>query len=92
MTIEFLDPTHEAAADGFALAPRLSDVAGVTVGIVSNGKKNTGPFFDALEQALLAAGVGRVEQVVKGNYSAPMEADVIQQAERWQALVSGIGD
>ena len=92
MAIEFLDPTHEADAGAFALAERLG-AAHATIGIVSNGKKGTRPFFDALEAALLAhSAVGKVERVTKANYSAPMEPEIIQQAERWQALVSGVGD
>lgn len=93
MTFEYLDPTHEDRFGGFALAPRLASVEGITLGIVSNGKKNTKPFFDAFERTLRDRyGVGEVIRLTKGNYSAPAEPEIIQQAERWQALVSGIGD
>ena len=49
MSLEFLDPTHEAAAADFALAGRLPALKGMTVGIISNGKFGTTPFFDAFE-------------------------------------------
>src|SRR3546814_11954825 len=52
MSIEILDPTHEMGAPAFSLAARLPMLAGKTVGIVSNGKRGTRPFFDAVEREL----------------------------------------
>ena len=43
MSLEILDPTHEGDSGSFALASRLSALDGATVGIISNGKKNTIP-------------------------------------------------
>jgi hypothetical protein len=93
MGIEFLDPTHEGDARGFALAPRLDSLEGRTLAIVSNGKKNTGPFFDALESELRARyRVAEVVRLIKSNYSAPAEPPLLRDSARWHALVSGIGD
>jgi hypothetical protein len=36
--------------------------------------------------------VAKVVRTTKSNYSAPAEAGIMTEAERWQALVSGIGD
>jgi len=93
MSIEFLDPTYEGAAQGFALAPRLRSLEGATVGIISNGKKNTKPFFDAMEKELTAKyGVAKVVRRTKWNYSAPAEQEIMQEAKTWDALIAGIGD
>ena len=93
MAIEFLDPTHEPGTAAFAPAKRLATLKGATLGIVSNGKKGTRPFFDAFERELKERyGVARVVRTTKSNYSAPAEAEIMTEAERWQALVSGIGD
>ncbi len=93
MAIEFLDPTHESGPAAFAPAKRLATLKGATVGIVSNGKKGTKPFFDAFERELKERfGVARIVRTTKSNYSAPAEAEIMTEAERWQALVSGIGD
>ena len=93
MSIEFLDPTHEADARAFTPAGRLGGLAGATVGIVSNGKKGTKPFFDALEKELVSRyGVAKVVRRTKGNYSAPAEAEIMQEAKEWDALIAGIGD
>ena len=91
--MEFLDPTHEAGADGFLPAPRLASLQGATVAIISNGKKNTKPFFDAMETELRTRhGVADVVLLTKSNYSAPAEPAILEEAEKWQALIAGVGD
>ncbi len=93
MGIDVLDPTYGDGADGFDAAPRLETLNGATVGIVSNGKQGTGPFFDALDRALRERhGVADVVRVVKPNYSAPAGDAIIDEARQWHALVAGIGD
>ncbi len=93
MSIEFLDPTYENVTSGFTLAPRLQTLAGAVVAIISNGKKCTLPFFDALERELVEAyGVAEIVRITKGNYSTPVEAALLNDAERWNALIAGIGD
>jgi hypothetical protein len=93
MQIEILDPTHESDARAFAPAKRLESLAGATVGIVSNGKKGSKPFFDAVERELVERhGVARVVRLTKANYSAPAEPEILNQAARWQALIAGVGD
>lgn len=91
--MEFLDPTHEADHRAFAPARRLATLEGATIGIVSNGKKGTRPFFDALEREFTGRhGVAKVVRVTKANYSAPAEPGLLDGAARWQALVAGVGD
>ena len=93
MSIEFLDPTHENATAGFALAPRLPTLDGAVIAIVSNGKKGTLPFFAAFERELIERHrVAEVVRITKGNYSTPVAAELLNDAERWNALIAGIGD
>ena len=93
MSLEVLDPSHENDARAFVPAKRLASLKGATVAIVSNGKKGTQPFFDAMERALLDGyGVARVVRLTKSNYSAPVEPELLNEAERWQALIAGVGD
>ena len=93
MPIEVLDPTYDESAPGFGPAPRPDTLRGLTVGIVSNGKQGTVPFFDALEAELRDRhGVAAVARVVKPNYSAPAGDEILDEARRWHALVAGIGD
>ncbi len=91
--MEILDPTHETEARAFAPAQRLTTLQGATIAIVSNGKKGTKPFFDAFERNLVEHhGVAEVVRLIKSNYSAPAEPDIFDGAQRWQAVVAGVGD
>ncbi|MCP3934747.1 MAG: hypothetical protein GY708_05170 [Actinomycetia bacterium] len=93
MTIEVLDPTYEDQPDDFELSTRLDSLAGSTIGLLSNGKQSTGPFFDAFEAAMRDRyGVDEVVRVTKANYSAPAGDDIMDRARRWHALVAGVGD
>ena len=93
MTIEILDPTYGTHSVDFGYAPRVTNLDGASLGIVSNGKQGTRPFFDALERDLIERhGVAQVVRVTKSNYSAPAHADIMDAAKQWQALVAGVGD
>lgn len=93
MSIDILDPTYEADSETFKPAPRLATLQGTTICLLSNGKKGSKPFFDAVEKELLETqGVAKVVRVTKGNYSAPAEEGIIHQAKSWDALVAGVGD
>ena len=93
MSIEFLDPTHEASAAEFARPARLQSLKGKTVGIISNGKYGTKPFFDAIERELIERhGVAKVERRTKSNYSAPADAPIMDEARTWDVVIAGIGD
>jgi hypothetical protein len=92
-SIQFLDPTHEQGSAAFQAAPRLATLDGATVAIISNGKKNTKPFFDGIEAELKDTfKVADVVRMTKSNYSAPVEEALLNDAEKWQALISGVGD
>jgi len=93
MNLDILDPTHEGDAESFALAVRLPSLRDTTVGLLSNGKKGSKPFFDAIENELLEThGVAKVVRAIKSNFSAPADAHIMEQAKTWDALVAGVGD
>lgn len=91
--IEVLDPTYGDDTPEFRPAPRLQSLRGATVGIISNGKHGTVPFFDALAAELQTThGVSQVVRVVKPNYSAPAGSEILDAASTWHALIAGVGD
>ncbi|MDA0661835.1 MAG: hypothetical protein O3B08_03230 [Proteobacteria bacterium] len=93
MSIEILDPTYGGGTAPFAMAGRLASLEGKTVGIISNGKKGTRPFFSALEKELKETwGVASVERLTKSNYSAPADREIMAAAKHWDAAFAGIGD
>ena len=93
MSIEFLDPTHEDRLGDFIAATRLETLLNTTVGIISNNKKGTSPFFDAFESELKEKyGVTEVVRRTKSNYSAPADIHLVEEAQNWDAVIAGIGD
>ena len=93
MVLQVLDPTNETAPPLGEPAPRLATLAGKTVGFISNGKDGTQGFFAHLDRMLREEyGVADVIRRVKSNYSAPADADIVDEIRRWQAVVTGIGD
>ena len=68
MTLEILDPTHEGNTGNFAFASRLSALEGTTVGIISNGKRNTIPFFDGVSVDFVQEKVQKCFHIWKHHY------------------------
>ena len=93
MMIEVLDPTYEDDASSFRYAPGLDNLKSATVGIISNGKKGTSHFFNAMEDLLKKKyKVGKVIRVVKKNYSAPADEKIMKEVKNWDATIAGVGD
>jgi len=93
MTYQVLNPTSELSADSFTTAPRLPDLAGATVGLISNGKEGTSGFFSHLTQLLYdETQVAAVVLRQKSNYSAPAEKEIITEAGSWDVAITGLGD
>ena len=93
MMIEVLDPTYENDASSFRYAPGLVSLNSATVGIISNGKKGTYHFFNAMEDLLKKKyKVDKVIRVVKKNYSAPAEEKIMKEVKNWDATIAGVGD
>ena len=93
MTIDVLDPTYDGDTSSFKYAAGLKNLKGATVGIISNGKKGTFHFFNALEDLLTKKyKTGEVIRVVKNNYRAPAEEEIMTEVKKWDAAIAGVGD
>ena len=91
--IRVLDPTNELKAAGGKPAVRPASLKGKTVGFISNGKEGTKAYFAHLERMLREElGVGEIVWRTKSNYSAPADADIVDEIKQWQAVVAGVGD
>ncbi|MFQ3316306.1 MAG: hypothetical protein ACI85J_000491 [Candidatus Poriferisodalaceae bacterium] len=91
--MELLNPSYEETKINQRPADRLLELRGKTVGIISNGKENTAPFFEYLSQILEDKyGVQKVVQRIKSNYSAPAEDELMAEIVGWDAVLSGVGD
>ena len=93
MSIKFLDPTYQSDLTDFKYAPRLKSFKDSVVAIISNGKRGTVTFFDCLETELKQRHqVAEVVRITKSNYSTPADNLLLNDTERWNAMISGIGD
>jgi hypothetical protein len=93
MNPRVLDPTNEAIPAVGQLAPRLTTLAGRTVGFISNGKEGSKGFFAHLDRILREEfGVAAIVTRVKSNYSAPADPHIAAEIPQWDAVISGIGD
>ncbi len=93
MDLQVLDPTNETVPPLGEPAPRLTSLAGKTIGLISNGKEGSKGFFAHLDRMLRAEfGVAEVVTRVKSNYSAPADPHIVAEIAGWDAVISGIGD
>ena len=93
MILRVLDPTIENKAGGVQPAARAPSLAGKTVGFISNGKEGTKGYFARLERMLREElRVANVVWRTKSNYSAPVDAHIVDEIRNWQAVVTGVGD
>ena len=91
--IRVLNPTFGDVTQGAALAPVPVSLDGATIGIISNGKAGTRVLFDYLERLVRKEwGVAEVVRRTKSNYSAPAEAELINEAAQWAVMFAGVGD
>ena len=93
MMIEILDPTYGEDTSPFKFATGIENLKSAKVGIISNGKKGTFHFFNALEDLLKKKyKVDEVIRVIKNNYSAPAEEEIMKEVKNWDAVIAGVGD
>ena len=91
--MELLDPSHEQFPNPSTVPNRLKTFQGAVIGLLSNGKENTAPFFDRVETILRDEyEVADVVRRIKSNYSAPAEDELMREAMGWDAVLSGVGD
>jgi len=87
-------PAAEDVARQLELAPRLSSLRGVRLGLIDNSKHNADAFLDTL-QAILTRdhGLARVERYRKASPSIPTPPEILARlAESCDALVHGVAD
>jgi hypothetical protein len=90
-----LDPTlHVTVADVEPRAARPASLAGLTVGLLANGKTNGMALLERIADNLRARHrIAGVVRVTKRNASAPVEPDDAERlAKECAVIVTAIGD
>ena len=94
LTTTVLNPAAEGKIAGQKLAPRLSDLRGVTVGLIDNHKRNADVYLEELAGLLKEKfGVARVINYKKDSQSIPAPGEVLDDlASQCQAIIHAVAD
>ena len=91
-TRTLLDPTARRDATAIELAPRVPDVAGLTVGLLDISKPRGDVFLDRLEQRLTERGA-TVVRYAKPTFTKPAPVDLRHEiASRCDAVIEALAD
>ena len=92
--IMVLHPAAEEVSEGHALAPRLGQLKGTTVGLIDNHKKNSDVYLDELERLLKEEfGVAEVRRYRKISQSMPSPEEVLDDlAKECDATIHAVAD
>ena len=90
--MKLVDPTHEST-DRPALAPRPARYHDGVLAILFDGRTTTRRFVAHLARLVVERWrVAEVVQIVKSNEEAMAGPELLSGAERWSAMLIGIGD
>jgi|SRR6516164_1727157 hypothetical protein len=97
MTSAILDPTglsSPEAVAGLTLASRPTDLAGVRVGLLENGKQNARRFLEDVAELLRDRyGAGEATLRRKENFAQPAAPELVDQlTAESDVVVIGVGD
>jgi len=90
-----LDPTGESnAARDVHLAPRVSSLSGLRIGLLNNGKPNGAALLHEVARQLQDGyGCGEAALYTKGYFGTPADEDLIlRMLKNSDFAVAGIGD
>ena len=89
-----LHPAAEEVYEGHALAPRLEQLRGITIGLIDNHKKNSDVYLAELERLLKDDyGVAEVRHYRKISQSMPTPDEVLDDlAQECDALIHAVAD
>lgn len=93
MTITVLDPTAATTTASTTLNPRPTEVRGLVVGLLDNGKPNSDRFLEALGDELRRRGAVVPPPVRKANIGRLAAPELITELSRsCDLVVTGVGD
>ena len=92
--LEVLDPMGETQSGEIQPAPRPSSPAGITIGVIDNGKWNVEPFLQETGSLLRERyGIREVVYRVKPHFSRPAPEEICAELmQRVQAVIAAVGD
>ena len=93
MRLRVLDPTCEDTALPAARPGRLPSLAGVTIGLLDNGKIRVQELLDHMEAMLRSQdGIAHVLRLKKPDFTRLAPAEVVAALASCAAVISAVGD
>jgi hypothetical protein len=94
MSFEFLDPSGAAQAQSYPVAPRLTQLKGLRLGLLDNSKTNAEKYLKMVAEILVERfAVGEVLLYRKEALSKPAPASVLDElVAHIDFAITGIGD
>lgn len=94
MVLELLDPTGQSPETGYTYAPRFEALAGLRIGLLSNGKVNADQLLRLTAQHFVERhGCSIARETSKPNASRIAEAQVLRDLSRdVDFLITAVGD
>ena len=89
----FVDPTASIASDRVSPAPRLTNLAGKTVGLLDNSKEQADNILAATGKTLIEQyGVKEIVSRRAAHYSTPASEDIVEEmADACDAVICALG-
>jgi hypothetical protein len=93
MPITVLDPTGDSQAQPNQLAPRLTRLEALRLGVLDNRKANADRLFDLVEASLRDRyGAQVVRRHQKPDFSRPAPHAMLEDLRACDAVITGVGD
>jgi hypothetical protein len=94
--LRVLNPVARAVVDRHDLAPRLTDLEGVRLGVLSNGKPNAANLMRTaqrrMQERFNVSDVVFVDKVASGQYGDAAPEWMLEQLSQCSAVLHGSGD
>jgi hypothetical protein len=92
MELKLVDPGIESARDVKPVAPRLAELRGKRVALLDNIKHNAVYLLDAVGERLAQDFGCEVKAIKKKTYTKFAEPHVMAELQKYDAVVTAIGD
>lgn len=91
--LSYVSPFDDRTIEAVPFSPRLTSLAGATIGLLDISKPRSEEFLDRIEQLLRRDhAVADIVRLRKGTHTRPAPPEVLSEAERCGAVLVALAD